>query len=53
MKQYDWTSNKADTLHSVRIYENGKVVARLPQVHGDLLKIIIEDLEDAGYTHKD
>ena len=53
MKQYDWTSNRMDTVHTLRIYENGKIVARVPKLDGLMLEYAVKELEANGYTHKD
>lgn len=51
-KSYEWTSNKADTVHTLRIYEGGKVVATLRKIDGATLNACVKELEAAGYTHR-
>ena len=51
-KSYEWTSNKADTVHTLRIYEGGKVVATLRKIDRATLNACVKELEAAGYTHR-
>ena len=53
MKQYDWTSNRMDTVHTLRVYENGKIVARVPKLDWLMLEYAVKELEANGYMHKD
>ena len=53
MKQYDWTSNRMDTVHTLRVYENGKVIAKMVKIDGFTLRSAINELKANGYTHKD
>lgn len=50
--QYAWSSNKFDTIHTLRVYEGSKVIARMEKIDGETLRAAISELRAAGYTHK-
>ena len=49
MKTYKITSNKYDTVHTIKIYENGKETAKVSKVDGITMNAIIKELEQNGY----
>lgn len=51
-RTYNWTSNKFDTVHTLRIYEGSKMIAKMVKIDGQTLRAAIKELKAAGYTHK-
>ena len=51
-RTYDWTSNKYDTIHTLRVYEGSKIIAKMVKIDGQTLRAAIKELEANGYTHR-
>ena len=51
-KTYDWSTNKFETIYTLRVYEGSKMVAKLTKIDGQLLQEAIKELKANGYTYK-
>lgn len=51
-KTYDWSTNKFETIYTLRVYEGSKMVAKMTKIDGQLLRAAIEELKANGYTYK-
>lgn len=50
-KTYYWTSNMMDTIHTLKVCHDGKVVATIPNINGKLLHETVNGLKAEGYIH--
>lgn len=49
---YDWTSNKFDTVHTLRMWEGSKKIGTVSKCDSETLWACVKELESSGYTHK-
>lgn len=51
-KTFYWISNKMDTVHTLKICNNGKVVATVRNLNGRKLRECVNSLKSEGYVHE-